>query len=84
MAFKRGNGSVNVELARLQFWAEVLSPILEGDDREAGLIREWRDFQSQGHAVAKILKVGFIALGFICGVPAVLVSLSVLGIIHLR
>lgn len=84
MAFKRGTGTVQVELARLQFWAEETSVTLDGQNGDIGMVREWRDFKSQREAMDKFIKVGFLVLGFICGVPAMLVSLMALGVIHLR
>lgn len=40
MAFRRGSGTVNVELARLQSWVEQADPDLYGDDRTKGVIKE--------------------------------------------
>lgn len=40
MAFKRGSGTVNVELARLQSWVEQADPDLYGSPGKKGVIEE--------------------------------------------
>jgi hypothetical protein len=43
VGFRRGQGSVNVELANLQGWCERTSEILEGVNGQPGLIKEHED-----------------------------------------
>ena len=80
----RGTGTVNQELAHVQYWAESTSLTLDGPNGDDGMIREWQDFQAGRHALLKAIKVVGGILIFVCGIPAVLVSLSALGFIHLR
>ena len=84
LPFRRGKGIVSVELARLQYWAEETSDTLDGQNGQIGMIQEWQDFKTERRTLQTLLKLllGFVV--FVCGVPAVLVSLSALGIIHLR
>ena len=84
MIFKRGTGSVNQELARVQFWLEEKSQILDGPNGDDGMIREWQDHKAEKRTMVGMLKVGMWVIGTICGIPALLVSLSALGLVHLR
>jgi hypothetical protein len=84
LIFKRGGGTINQELARLQFWAEEKSQLLDGSNGDDGMIREWQDHQAEKRTMAGLLKIGLIVIGGICGIPALLVSLSALGVVHLR
>ena len=68
----------------MQFWAEVTSQTLDGEDGDIGMVREWRDFKSQREAFEKFVRTGILIMGMVCGIPALLVSLSALGVIHLR
>lgn len=77
MPYEPGNESVERELLKLQLWAKDADIDLNGRNGEEGVIREWRDFKSQ-------LKVIVAVFGFVCGVPAILVALSALGVVHLR
>ena len=61
----------------MQIWAKTTDIDLNGRNGDDGVIREWRDFKSQ-------LKVIVAVFGFVCGVPAILVALSALGVVHLR
>jgi hypothetical protein len=48
------------------------------------MIREWRNFTSERKALETFIKWGIFAIGGLCGIPALLVALSALGIVHLR
>ena len=43
MAYERGSGSVEVELARVQSWIEQADPDLYGRNGDDGVIREHRE-----------------------------------------
>ena len=43
MAWKRGSGSFDVELANVQSWIETTDPDLYGPYGDDGVIREFRD-----------------------------------------
>ena len=84
MRFQRGTGTISQELAHLQYWAENSSLTLDGPNGDDGMIREWQDAKAGRIALEKFVKLSFAILIFICGVPATLVSLAALGVIHLH
>jgi hypothetical protein len=77
MSWKRGERSTDYELARAQGWIETTDIELHGPEGDSGVVREWRDFKSFVHGA---MWVG----GALLAIPAILLSLSALGWIHLR
>jgi hypothetical protein len=78
MPWERGEGTTDQELSKVQSWIEQWDPKLNGGNGSGiGMYLEWQNFKAT-------MRTGILILGFICGVPALLVSLSALGIIHLR
>ena len=53
MTFQRGNGTLNVEVSRLQSWVETADPDLYGHGDDRGVIREHRDDQANKQATEK-------------------------------
>ena len=84
MPWTRGEASVEVELSRTQSWIEATDPELYGQGGEPGMLREWHDFCAQRRAFESFVRWAFIVIGFLVGLPGVLVSLSAIGIIHLK
>lgn len=77
MSWERGEKSTDYELARVQAWIEVTDIELHGPEGETGTVREWRDFK----AFAK----GAVWIGgILLAIPALLVTLSALGWVHLH
>ena len=80
MAYKRGRGTVQVELARLQDWAERMSEKLEGDFGEKGLIeqheemlmREATETKQNNDAAAFWTRI----CAGICAIPAILTTIN--------
>lgn len=77
MSWKRGTGTTDFELAHVQEWVELNDIALNGPDGDDGVIREWRDFRS---FIRGALWIG----GVLMGIPTLLLTMSALGIIHLR
>lgn len=69
MSWKRGNGSVNVELSRVQGKLEDWSEELDG---EAGMIREFREDRAERRGTVKLLKWIVSVLGAMTGVQVIL------------
>jgi hypothetical protein len=82
--WERGTASLPIEVSRMQSWIERADLELHGPNGDEGMVRQWHDFQAQMKAFEKFVRVSFIAIGVLVGVPGVLVSLSALGLIHLR
>jgi hypothetical protein len=55
MAWKRGDGDTDYELARVQSWIEFTDPQLFGPDGDDGVIREHRDDAAARKASDKLL-----------------------------
>ena len=80
MAYRRGNGTVNVELARLQSWVEQADEDLYGDDRRKGVIKEHEEREMR-EATAKEQDDRTSAFwtkvcAGICAVPAILTTIN--------
>ena len=88
MSWTRGNGSTDYELARTQWWIENADVELHGPDGDDGVIREWRDYKTardqRDKDVTLMIKTVAWILGSLIAIPAALVSLSALGLIHLH
>jgi hypothetical protein len=84
MSWKRGTGSTDWELRRVQECVEDHDILLNGGEGEIGMVREWRDFKSKRDAFEAYIKISITVIGLVCGVPGILVALSALGVIHLR
>lgn len=84
MTWERGEASLELEVSRIQSWIEGADPDLYGRSGEPGMIREWHDFCAQRKAFESFVRWAFIVIGFLVGLPGVLVSLSAIGIIHLK
>lgn len=70
MAYERGQGTVEVELARVQSWVEQADPDLYGRNGDDGVIREHRDARAN-------LKLAVILCGLFGGlIPTILALLS--------
>ena len=61
MTWRRGTGSVELELSRAQQWIEDIDPVLRGDGSNPGLIRSYqkdKDKQEQrDEDLLKLLKL---------------------------
>ena len=84
MPWQRGAASLEIETSRIQSWIEDVDPELNGRNGEDGVIREWHDFKAQRKAFETFVRWAMILIGALAGVPATLVALSALGVIHLR
>ena len=84
MSWKRGEALLEIEVSRIQSWVEGADPDLYGRNGADGVIREWHDFKAQRKAFESFMRWAMKALVLLAGVPAVLVALSALGLIHLR
>jgi hypothetical protein len=84
MPWQRGEASLEFEVSRIQSWIETADPELNGRNGADGVIREWHDFNAQRKAFESFMRWTMEALVLLAGVPAVLVALSALGLIHLR
>jgi hypothetical protein len=77
MSWKRGEKPTDYELARLQDWTERADIELHGPEGDTGIVAEWRDFKAY-------MKAGIVIGGALLAIPAILVSMSALGWIHLH
>lgn len=84
MSWERGDALLEIEVSRIQSWVEGADPDLYGRNGADGVIREWHDFKAQRKAFESFMRWAMKALVLLAGVPAVLVALSALGLIHLR
>lgn len=84
MSWTRGERGTDYELSRVQSWVETNDIALNGPDGDDGVIREWRDFRSKKEAFETFMRWTLAAIGLLVAIPAALVSLSALGVIHLR
>ena len=84
MSWERGEAILEIEVSRIQSWVEGADPDLYGRNGADGVIREWHDFKAQRKAFESFMRWTMKALVLLAGVPAVLVALSALGLIHLR
>jgi hypothetical protein len=61
MSWKRGTESVDRELLRIQIWIEGVDPILNGDNGEPGMIRNYYDDKAaerqRGKDIAILVKL---------------------------
>lgn len=84
MPWERGTASLEIEVSRIQSWVETTDPELNGKNGEDGVIREWHDFKAQRKAFESFVRWSMKAIGILVAIPALLVTLSALGVIHLR
>ena len=78
MSWKRGEKSTDVELSRTQDWIEFWDLRLGGGNGEGrGMYQEWQDYKSKIYVLVKVA----VALA---AVPGILLTLSALGVLHLR
>ena len=73
MAYERGDGIVEVELARTQSWIEGADKDLYGHNGDLGVIREHRADRTERQTTLRIIK----GAAFVCG------SGGVVSILHL-
>lgn len=82
MAFKRGTGSVQVELARLQSWTESTDVDLYGaGNGDLGVIREHRDDRAERVGTDKFVKKAVGVMGAMNGILVLIKALEMLHII---
>lgn len=82
MAFKRGSGTVEVELARLQSWVENADPILYGTDGEdVGLIREHYADRTERLTTERFIRRAVTALTLLGGIPGLIIVLQLLHVL---
>ncbi len=80
--YERGEASIEVEVSRLQAWTENADVDLYGRNGDIGLIREFRDDRSQRIALMRFVRTAVAIMGALGGIPALIVILELLGIIH--
>ena len=80
--YERGEASIEVEVSRLQAWTENADVDLYGRNGDMGLIREFRDDRSQRIALMRFVRTAVAIMAALGGVPALIVILELLGIIH--
>jgi hypothetical protein len=81
LAYIRGNGSVEVELARTQSWIETTDPVLFGDERDCGMVKEHQVEMAEKKATHKLVRRVLAFISLMCSIPAILKTLEVLHII---
>lgn len=74
MAYERGNGTVEVELSRVQSWVEAADIDLYGRNGDMGVIREHRDNQAT-------VKLAVTLMGIFGGIPSMIVILQLMHVI---
>jgi hypothetical protein len=76
VSWKRGNGTVQVEIANLQSWVERTDEELYGTDGEdIGMIQEWRDDRAARRALRSYIKAAVVAGGLVVGVPSMILAI---------
>lgn len=71
MAWKRGRGTLQVELANVQSQVEYWSCELDGTGGgDEGMIQEWHDDKAQRAALRSFVKIAVALGGLLVGVPA--------------
>lgn len=78
MTFRRGTGSVEVELASIQTWAEGIDPVVEGHTAEIGQLRTFKD-STEGKFTVIVWMNGII-LALVTGM---IVALFAWGLSHI-
>lgn len=71
MSWRRGRGTVQVELANVQSKIEDWSDDLDG---EVGLIQTIRNEQAERKATLRLIRATVVTGGIVVGIPAFLVS----------
>jgi len=71
MPWRRGNGSVEVELASVQTWIETNDPVLNGRNGDKGLTRDFYDGKAAADQRAKDLSLLFKIGAYIIGPASV-------------
>jgi len=78
MSWKRGRGSIQVELANVQSKIETWSEVLDGDD---GVIQYIQNERSERDALRKLIKASLWVGGLFVGAPAF--TLSIIELVRL-
>lgn len=81
MAYKRGTGTVEQELEKLQSWTEFADIDLYGRNGDKGLIRDFRDDRATSEANQRFVKGAVTLMAALGGVPALIVILQILHVI---
>ncbi len=80
--YELGDGSLEVRVTRLESWVAPTDVELHGRNGDIGLIREFRDDRSQRIALMRFVRLAVTVMAALGGVPALIVILELLGIIH--